>query len=240
MNALLAKTTNNPQTTPDGGVHPVRLAIDENVSHWSTTPTAHVRDLVAAGIKPAGLAVYFAIADRQMTAKGQYFRSNEKLAEETGLSVRTVSRQIALLKKSKMITVFYVNKQRRMRVLTTPPVSRGVDTSGVTPRHQCLTDKENNIKKTTQPVCVFSASLRAREDRALWGGALERLAATHGEEAVMRGLSVYDSHDHKTIDNPVGFLTKAIKLKWEPAKSKTKKKFEPVYWNESEYIKGCK
>jgi len=35
-------------------------------------------------------------------------------------------------------------------------------------------------------------------------------------------------------------LTKAIKLKWEPAKSKTKKKFEPVYWNESEYLKGCK
>ena len=239
-NALLATTTNNPQTTPDGGVHTVRLAIDENVSNWSTTPTAHVRDLVAAGIKPAGLAVYFAIADRQMTAKGQYFRSNERLAEETGLSVRTVSRQIALLKKSKMITVFYVNKQRRMRVLTTPSVSIPLDTSGVAPRHQCLTDKENSKKKTTQPLCVFSASLQDREDGVLWGGALERLAATHGEEAVMRGLSVYDSYDPKTIDKPIGFLTKAIELKWEPAKRKTKKKLEPVYWDESEYLKGCK
>ena len=241
MNALLAKTTDYPQTTTDGGVHTVRLAIDENVSNWSTTPTAHVRDLVAAGIKPAGLAVYFAIADRQMTAKGQYFRSNQRLAEETGLSTRTVSRQIALLKQSKMITVFYVNKQRRLRVLTTPSVSSGVDTSGVTHRHQCLTDKENNTKKTTQPeVCVFSASLRDREDGVLWGGALERLAATHGEEAVMRGLSVYDSYDPKTIDKPIGFLTKAIELKWEPAKSKTKKKLEPVYWDEAEYLKGCK
>ena len=243
MNALLATTNDNPKTAPDGsGDHNVRLAIDENVSNWSTTPTAHVRDLVAAGIKPAGLAVYFAIADRQMTAKGQYFRSNERLAEETGLSARTVSRQISLLKKSKMITVFYVNKQRRMRVLTTPSVSIPLDTSGVTPRHQCLTDKENSKKEnnTTKKVCVFSASLLDREDGVLWGGALERLAATHGEEAVMRGLSVYDSYDPKTIDKPIGFLTKAIELKWEPAKSKTKKKLEPVYWNESEYMKGCK
>jgi len=242
MNALLATNINNPQTTPgSSGVHNVRLAIDENVSNWSTTPTAHVRDLVAAGIKPAGLAVYFAIADRQMTAKGQYFRSNERLAEETGLSVRTVSRQISLLKKSKMITVFYVNKQRRLRVLTTPPVARGVDTSGVTPRHQCLTDKENSIKKTTQQeVCVFSASLSLRdsEDRVLWGGALRRLAATHGEEAVVRGLSVFDSHDPKTIDNPVGFLTRAIKEKWKPIKKKKKKQDKPVYWSEVEYMKA--
>lgn len=238
MNALLAKNTDYPQTTPfSSGVHPVRLAVDENVNHWSTTPTAHVRDLVAAGIKPAGLAVYFAISDRQMTAKGQYFRSNERLAEETGLSTRTVSRQIALLKQSKMITVFYVNKQRRLRVLTTPSVARGVDTSVVTPRHQCLTDKENSTKKTTQPkLCVFSAalSLRNSEDGVLWGGALERLAATYGEEAVIRGLSVYDSKDPKTVDNPVGFLTKAIKLKWEPAKKKHKKKArDPNY-----YVRG--
>jgi len=240
MNALLAKTTNNPQTTPDGGVHTVRLAIDENVSNWSTTPTAHVRDLVAAGIKPAGLAVYFAIADRQMTAKGQYFRSNEKLAEETGVSVGWIKKQITHLKKLGYLSVWYVNGGRRMRILSVPPSVHSVDHQGYT---QCTTDKENNTKKTTQPeLCVFSASLslRDREDRVLWGGALERLAATHGEEAVMRGLSVYDSHDPKTIDNPVGFLTKAIELKWEPAKSKTKKKLEPVYWSEAEYLKGCK
>jgi len=131
---------------------------------------------------------------------------------------------------------------RRLRVLTTPPVARGVDTSGVTPRHQCLTDKENSIKEnnTTKKLCVFSASLslQERKDRVLWGGALERLAATHGEEAVMRGLSVFDSHDPKTIDNPVGFLTDAITKKWEPIKKKKKKQDEPVYWNESEYMKA--
>jgi len=43
MNALLVKTINNPQTTPgSSGVHTVRLAIDENVSNWSTTPTVYV------------------------------------------------------------------------------------------------------------------------------------------------------------------------------------------------------
>ena len=95
MNALLAKTSSDPQTNPDShSVHLLRLAGDENVSNYSTTPTAHVRDLVAAGIKPAGLAVYFAIADRQMTAKGEYFRSNQMLADETGLSLKWVKKQL--------------------------------------------------------------------------------------------------------------------------------------------------
>jgi len=239
MNALLAKTTNNPQTTPDGGVHTVRLAIDENVSNWSTTPTAHVRDLVAAGIKPAGLAVYFAIADRQMTAKGQYFRSNEKLAEETGVSAYWVKRQLRELKKLGYLKIWYIKGGRRMRILSYPQAGNSVTPTKVT---QLPTDKENNIKKTTQTeVCVFSDSLllQREEKESFWGESLEKLEATHGRDAVLRGLAVYDSHDPKTIDNPVGFLTKAIKEKWEPIKKK-KKKLEPVYWSEAEYLKGCK
>ena len=251
MNALLAKTVDNTQTVPDCHSDSLRLAIDDNVSGYSTTPTAHVRDLVAAGIKPAGCMVYFAIADRMMTSKGEYFRSNEKLAEETGLAARTVCRHIGLLKSAGYLSVFYVNKQRRLRVLATPPVARGVATSDVPPSHQRLPDKENYTKKTTQPkVCVsfsslleekFQAVLEERTDKGIWGGALERLATTHGRGAVVRGLSVYDSYDPKKIDNPVAFLTKAITQNWKPAKAKKKKsEQQPVYWNEAEYVKGCK
>jgi len=129
-----------------------------------------------------------------------------------------------------------------MRVLTKGSHSSPPGILYDTPRDPIgATDKENNIKKTLQPTsCVFSASLslQERKDRVLWGGALERLAATHGQEAVMRGLSVYDSHDPKTIDNPVGFLTRAIKEKWKPIKKKKKKQDEPVYWDESEYMKA--
>ena len=241
MNALLVKTVDNTQTVPDCRSDSLRLAIDDNVSGYSTTPTAHVRDLVAAGIKPAGCMVYFAIADRMMTSKGEYFRSNEKLAEETGLAARTVSRHIGLLKSAGYLSVFYVNKQRRLRILATPPVTRGVATSDVPPSHQRLPDKENYTKKTTQPkVCVsfsslleetFQAVLEERKDKDVWGGALERLAAAHGIVPVVRGLSVYDSYVPKKIDNPVAFLTKAITQKWKPAKAKKKKSEQPVYWN---------
>jgi len=241
MNALLAKTDSNTQTVPDCHSDSLRLAIDDNVSGYSTTPTAHVRDLVAAGIKPAGCLVYFAIADRMMTSKGEYFRSNEKLAEETGLAARTVCRHIGLLKSAGYLSVFYVNKQRRLRVLATPPVARRVATSDVPPSHQRLPDKENTTKKTTQPkVCDSFSSFEERKDKDVWGGALERLAAAHGIVPVVRGLSVYDSYDPKKIDNPVAFLTKAITQKWKPAKAKKKKSEQPVYWNEAEYVKGCK
>jgi len=90
-------------------------------------------------------------------------------------------------------------------------------------------------------VCVSFSSFEERKDKGIWGGALERLATTHGEEAVMRGLSVYDSYDPKKIDNPVAFLSKAITQNWKPAKAKKKKsEQQPVYWNEAEYVKGCK
>jgi len=126
MNALLAKTDSNTQTVPDCHSDSLRLATDDNVSGYSTTPTAHVRDLVAAGIKPAGCMVYFAIADRMMTSKGEYFRSNEKLAEETGYSLKWVKKQLRELKKLGYIQVWYVKGGRRMRVLSTPQIKKTI------------------------------------------------------------------------------------------------------------------
>ena len=240
MNALLAKTTNNPQTTTDSsGDHNLRLA-DDVSRGYSKCPTAHAKDMRADGLTAAAIMIYTAISDVQRHENGEFFRSNAGLAKDLILHKNTISRSIAELKAKGYLKIWFINGGRRMRALTL--VSRGVSAGAEGGKQQRVPYKENNKKKTTQPLCVFSASLssRDREDGVLWGGALERLAATHGEEAVMRGLSVFDSHDPKTIDNPVGFLTKAIELKWEPAKSKTKKKIEPVYWNESEYMKGCK
>ena len=232
MNALLAKTSSDPQTNPDShSVHLLRLAGDENVSNYSTTPTAHVRDLVAAGIKPAGLVVYFAIADRQMTAKGEYFRSNEMLSEETGISVHWVKKQLRELKKLGYLKIWYIKGGRRMRILSYPPQGNSVTHPGVT---QLPTDKENNTKKTLQHTsCVVSLDSLSdsRKDRALWGGALEKLTASHGREAVVQALAVYDSYKEGSISNPAGFLVKAINGGWEPAKAKKKNKaFKPNFY----------
>ena len=238
MNALLVKTIDYPQTESDCDLHNPRLAIDQDVSGFSTTPTAHVRDLVSAGIKPAGLAVYFAIADRQMTSKGQYFRSNKSLADETGLKTSTVRKWIALLKKNGYLETWKINGGRRMRALTKVryPDSKQVLPSEQSSATQIAPYKENNKKKTLQPMCVFSSSLLGdREDRVLWEGSIERLTATYGEEAVIRGLSVYDSRDPKTIDNPIGFLTKAIKLKWLPSKKTYKKTYKVDFYKRGDH-----
>ena len=75
--------------------------------------------------------------------------------------------------------------------------------------------KENNIKKTTQQVCVFSG-----KHRALMGeDSLERLLDKYGESSVRQGLAVCDSYDPGELDNPVGFLTRAIREKWKPKKA---------------------
>ena len=238
MNALLVQTIDYPQTESDCNLHNSHLAIDQDVSGFSTTPTAHVRDLVSAGIKPAGLAVYFAIADRQMISKGQYFRSNKSLADETGLKTSTVRKWIALLKKTGYLKTWKINGGRRMRALTKVryPDSRQVLPSEQSSATQIAPYKENNKKKTLQPMCVFSSSLlEDREDRVLWEGSIERLAATYGEEAVIRGLSVYDSRDPKTIDNPIGFLTRAIKLKWLPSKKTYKKTYKVDFYKRGDH-----
>tara|TARA_R110000824_G_scaffold401762_1_gene615167 strand:+ start:16287 stop:17039 length:753 start_codon:yes stop_codon:yes gene_type:complete len=193
------------------------------VRGYSTTPTAHVRDLVADGIKGNGLAVYFAIADRQVydkvtKAKGEYFRSNESLAEEAGLSKRTVGRWISVLKNKGYLSVWYANGGRRMRVLTkigTTPVTRGVDTSDQEGSHQCLPYKENNIKKTTQQMC--GVSFLTEKHRVLFGeGSINKLVADFGEDKVRGGLLAFDAENQDKIHNPIGWLTRAIKDDYEP------------------------
>jgi biotin operon repressor len=219
MNAVLVKDQGHTAIEPTG----LRLA-DDGLRGYSTTPTAHVRDLVADGIKGNGLAVYFAIADRQMSSKGEYFRSNEKLAEETGLSTRTVQRFIRVLKEKKYISVWYVNGGRRIRVCTrvctkVTPVSPPHDTGVTPPRHQCHPYKENTINKTTQPnnVCVSSLPNLSKEHRALFGeGHISKLVATFGMSRVERGLHAWEATDQKTIRNPVAWFAQAVKDDYEP------------------------
>jgi biotin operon repressor len=218
MNALLGKNTNHTTANPNG----LRIAGDD-VRYFSTVPTAHVRDLVSDGVTGNGLAVYFAIADRQVDSMGEYFRSNEKLAEETGVSVRTVQHWLGKLKSRGYLSLWYVNGGRRMRVLTRvqPLAPKGATTR----THPCEPShpyKENNIKKTTQQentvCCSFSLS---EKHRAFLGESeVTKLVATFGLERVERGLLAWDATDQPSVTNPIGWLKRAIIGGWEPKKTK--------------------
>ena len=195
----------------------LRIA-DDGVRGYSKTPTAHVRDLVADGIKGNGLAVYFAIADRQITSDGEYFRSNESLAEETGISKSNVQKWLSILKRNQYISVWYIKGGRRMRVLT--GVCRGTptDTKGYSQKYPY---KENNIKKTTQQenVCVSSISLSKKQSSSFGEGEIRKLVAAFGIERVERGLLAWDAEDQTKIRNPIGWLTRAVKDDYEPSKA---------------------
>tara|TARA_R110000851_G_scaffold118258_2_gene245575 strand:+ start:11886 stop:12695 length:810 start_codon:yes stop_codon:yes gene_type:complete len=212
MDAILESNKSNTATKP----HSLLLATD--VRAFSTVPTAHVRDLVADGITGNGLAVYFAIADRQVNKSGEYFRSNESLAEETGVGVSTVRRWLAILKKSGYISIWRVNGGRRMRVCTkvSSPASTQPLTSEHKNAHERAPYKENNIKKTTQQqkVCVSSFS---DESKSLFGeGALRKLVASFDLERVERGIQAYEAQDKSSIRNPIAWLTRAIRDGWQP------------------------
>jgi len=207
-NAVLASHSGDTSTQPSS------LCFASDVRAYSTTPTAHVRDLVADGIKPYGLAVYFAIADRQRSAKGEYFRSNESLAEETGTSKSNVQKWLSILKKKNYITVWYINGGRRMRVLTGVLRGTPTDTEGYSQKDPY---KENNIKKTTQQCCVFSKL--SEKHRALFGEKfINTLADTYGELRVKRGLLAFDA-DIDNIRTPLAWLTCAIERDFEPRKA---------------------
>ena len=161
--------------------------------------------------------MYFAIADRQATAEGEYFRSNERLAEETGASVRTVQSWISKLRKKRYISVWYVNAGRRMRVHTrVRPVAPPHATHRTPPCDQSHPYKENNIKKTTQQLCVSFSD----KHRALFGEkALSKLVAAFNVERVERGLLAWDANP-TSVSNPVGWLNRAIRDGWEPRTAK--------------------
>jgi hypothetical protein len=196
---------------------PPSLLLASDVRAFSTVPTAHVRDLVADGIQGNGLAVYFAIADRQVNKSGEYFRSNESLAEETGLKVRTVQSWISKLRKKQYLHVWYINGGRRMRISTkVQAVAPPHATHRTPPCTQLHPYKENNIKKTTQQqkVCVSSFS---DESKSLFGEfRLGKLVASFDLERVERGIQAYEAQDKSSIRNPIAWLTRAIGESWEP------------------------
>ena len=207
-NALLE----SPYSDIEVKSHSLRLTNDVK-RYYSTTPTAHIRDLQADGVSASAQRVYIAIADRQTKKLGECFRSNAAIGEELGLHKNSVSRAIAQLKAKNYITVWYVNGGRRMRVLTL--VSRGVRAESEGRKPQRVPDKENNIKKTTQPACAFSDS-----HKELLGGQLERLVSKYGEIQVRDGLRAWDATDQSRVGNTIGWITDAIKHRYptRPAK----------------------
>lgn len=212
-NAVLASDQSDTETCTSS------LCLASDVRGYSTTPTAHVRDLVADGITGNGLAVYFAIADRQVYKSGEYFRSNESLAEETGLKVRTVQSWISKLRKKQYLHVWYINGGRRMRISTkVQAVAPPHATSDTPPCTQLHPYKENNIKKTTQQqkVCVSSISLSKKHSSSFGEGGIRKLVAAFGIERVERGLLAWDAEDHMKIRNPIAWLTRAVKDDYEP------------------------
>jgi len=239
-NAILAPITSDSEVIS----HSLRLAND-NVRAYSTVPTAHVRDMVADGITGNGIVIYKAIADRQVDSEGEYFRSNDSLALETGLKVSTVRKWLARLKKAGYLLIWTKNGGRRMRVCTKVcyPDSRGVLPSEQKAATQIAPYKENKIKKTLQQKSrVVSSLLEGRTDRALLGEeSILDLVNQYGEERVVSGFQVWDAADQSDIDNPIGWLAKAIHLRWKPRKVAKRGKFPECVHDQdkiiAEYIK---
>jgi hypothetical protein len=189
------------------------------VRAYSTTPTAHIRDLQSDGVTASAQRVYTAIADRQTSERGECFRSNSGIGKELGLHKNTVSRAIAQLKAKRYLSVWYINGGRRMRVSTL--VSRGVSSESEGGKPQGVPYKENNIKKTLQQKkCVVSSVSLSENNRVLFGELeVNELVATFGVKRVERGLLAFDAANKATIDNPIGWLKKAIVGNWKPKKA---------------------
>jgi len=220
-NAILAPNTSNSTANTSS----LCFALD-NVRAYSTVPTAHVRDMVGDGITGNGIAIYMAIADRQVSSDGEYFRSNESLAEETGLKTSTVRKWLARLKKAGYLSIWSKNGGRRMRVCTKVcyPDSRGVLPSEHPSATQIAPYKENNIKKTTQAkTCGVSSISLSKKHQSLFGeGEIRKLVTSFGMERVERGLLVFDTYEQETIRNPIALLTSAISKDYKP-RTATKK-----------------
>jgi len=118
-NAVLGSYTGHTQVEP----HSLRLA-DDVKRGYSTTPTAHARDMRSDGLSATAHLVYTAIANRQTHKQGECFRSNAGIAEELRIHKKSVSRCISALKNKGYLSIWFVNGGRRMRVSTR--VRRGV------------------------------------------------------------------------------------------------------------------
>jgi len=218
-NALLAQNPSYIENRPSS----LCLAND-NVRAYSSVPTAHVRDMVADGITGNGIAIYMAIADRQVDSEGEYFRSNDSLALETGLKVSTVRKWLAVLKKAGYLSIWTKNGGRRMRVCTKVcyPDSSQLLPSEQKSATQIAPYKENKIKTTKQRDVDVSFSDFSLENSPFRENTISQLVDRHGKDAVRGGLLVWESIDKEKIRCPDAWLAMAIKKNWKPSKKNTK------------------
>jgi DNA-binding MarR family transcriptional regulator len=198
---ILATTDSDPET----GSHALRIADD--VIPYSTNPTTVIRQMRAEGLTWLDCGVYQHIADRQWNKDGECWQGNTAIGKDLSITAGTVSRAINKLKRAGYLSVRWSDTGRRMRVQL-----RGHARTAQEACAYALPYKEDKTKKTIQQeVCVFS-----KKHRDLIGDkSLFNLAVKYGERRVLDGLAVCDTYEQ--LDNPVGFLTKAIKLKWLPS-----------------------
>ena len=212
-NALLASSKSDIQDSQSS----LRLTTD--VKTYSKTPKTVLRQLRAEGLPPCACFVYWAIADRQRHAKGEYFRSNKDLADEVQLSVSSVQNAIRLLIDAGYLSKWFnKNGGRRMQIKCkgVQPLAPQSPTTSTPPSSQLDPYKDNKIKITTSTACVFSDS-----DKALLGGQLDKLVTKYGEDSVRVGLDAWKATDQSRVDNTIGWITDAIKYRYpaRPAKA---------------------
>jgi len=227
MDALLVKNNNNIRNNEPS----LRLA-DDVKRGYSTTPIAHLRDMQEDGVSATAQRVYIAIAQRQLTAKGECFRSNAGLGEELGLHRVTVSKAIKELKRKNYLKVWFINGGRRLRVLVEG--LRGVSRTAKGGKSSGYTYKENNIKKETTTPLSFSSSHIERFGL----GFLEGLASAHGLDKVMGSLQAYDKADKTKIRNSKAWVTDATKKGYKPSNSEKPKRFPECTLEHDKIIRG--
>ena len=195
---------------------PSSLRLTNDVKTYSKTPKTVLRQLRAEGLPYCACLVYWAIADRQRYAAGEYFRSNKDLADEVQMSVASVKNGIRLLIAKGYLKRWYINGGRRMRVICK---GQAVSPEGLITKPPRANDsppyKDNDIKITTTEVCAFLDS-----HRELLGGQLDRLVSKYGEIQVRDGLRAWDATDQSRVGNTIGWITDAIKHRYptRPAK----------------------
>ena len=225
-NALLESPKSYTKAKP----HSLRLTND--VKTYSKTPKTVLRQLRAEGLPYCACLVYWAIADRQRYAAGEYFRSNKDLADEVQMSVASVKNGIRLLIAKGYLKRWYINGGRRMRVICK---GQAVSPEGLITKPPRANDsppyKDNDIKITTTEVCAFLDS-----HRELLGGQLERLVSQYGENAVRHGLEAWKATDQSRVDNSIGWITNAIKHRY-PARPAKPAKFSHSLIDQENIIK---
>ena len=232
MDAVLVKNNDNTQDNEPS------LRMADTPITYSTNPHTVVRQLRADCLGGLAIGVYIAIADRQMSIRGDFFRSNQALADELKVCKSSIVKTIRELIKSGYLRRWYINGNRRMRVVvkgyenTTPRV-REYPTQST----RVLPDKENNIKKTQQ---TQSLSFSSEHIERFGLGFLEGLVAAHDSDRVMGSLQAYDKADKTKIRNSKAWLTDACKREYKPSNSQKPKRFPECTLEHEKIIKAYK